>query len=128
MTHQELLLHIISEARDFHGTGDEEHQYESIEIYCAEWIMQYAAEQDWTIPDFNMKAYKAYLKEEDYPDDFEWFDEYVTVLERLEFEDGYAEQVPEAFARTEAFKNHIFYEMTAEEIRVVNDETLLKLY
>lgn len=125
---QQLLLNIISEARDFHGVGDEPHQYEGIEIYCAEWIMEYAAEHDWTIPGFNMQAYKAYLKEEDYPDDFEWFDEYVMVLERLEFEEGYAEQVQAEFRQAEAFKNHLFYEMTADELAAMTNEDLLNLF
>jgi hypothetical protein len=44
MTHQELLLQLIAEARDFHGIGDEPYQYEAIERYCAEWILDYAAE------------------------------------------------------------------------------------
>lgn len=125
---QQLLLNIISEARDFHSVGDEEHRYEAIEIYCAQWIMEYAAEHNWSIPGFNMQAYRAYLKDEDYPDDFEWFDEYVTVLERLEFEDGYAEQVQEEFRKVEAFKNHLFYEMTADELAAMDNEALLVLY
>jgi hypothetical protein len=57
-----------------------------------------------------LKSYVAYRKDEDYPDFFEWYDEHVTVLERIEFEDGYSERVPKVFFNTaKQFHNHEQY-------------------